>query len=228
MEKIRFDHEMSFFENRRNCSPSELYGGGPFIKFNSYSFNFNGGLRKHRAGYCLLRTPGPRGKQFLRFLKTDLLRFHGIYLLFDWIKLLFFYLICVQIWIILMPWILVNVTLKKWCFFWRSVYISPCTGLLLLISMLTTHFHQINLIWEYIRCGSLTSLLRALSPYIFKITVAPENWFTHFCILTQAPCYAYGECAYTHNVHEPAPQQHWGNMRVQVCVTSWLLQWIRC
>ena len=56
---------------------------GLFIKFNSYSFNFNGGLRKHRAGYCLLRTPGPRGKQFLRFLKTDLLRFHRIYLLFD-------------------------------------------------------------------------------------------------------------------------------------------------
>ena len=47
-------------------------------------------LRKHSVGYCLLRTPGPRGKQFLRFLKTDLLRFHPIYLLFDWIKLLFF------------------------------------------------------------------------------------------------------------------------------------------
>ena len=44
------------------------------------------------AGYVntvraiVLRTPGPRGKQFLRFLKTDLLRFHPIYLLFDWIK----------------------------------------------------------------------------------------------------------------------------------------------
>ena len=71
---------------------SELYGGGLFIKFNSYSFNFNGGLRKHRAGYCLLRTPGRRGKQFLRFLKTDLLHFHRFYLLFDWIKLLVFYM----------------------------------------------------------------------------------------------------------------------------------------
>ena len=71
---------------------SELHGGGLFIRFKSYSFNFNGGLRKDRAGYFLLRTPGPRGKQFLRFLKTDLLRFHLIYLLFDWIKLLFFYM----------------------------------------------------------------------------------------------------------------------------------------
>ena len=75
---------------------SELYGGGLFIKFNSYSFNFNGRLRKHRAGYCLLRTPGRRGKQFLWFLKTDLLRFHRFYLLFDWIKL-FFYMCLLRI-----------------------------------------------------------------------------------------------------------------------------------
>ena len=32
---------------------SELYGGGLLIKFNSYSFNFNGGLRKHRVGYIV-------------------------------------------------------------------------------------------------------------------------------------------------------------------------------
>ena len=38
--------------------------------------------RKRRTGYCLLRTPSPRGKQFLWFLKIDLLRFHRIYLLF--------------------------------------------------------------------------------------------------------------------------------------------------
>ena len=112
---------------------SELHGGGLFIKFKSYSFNFNGGLRKHRAGYCLLQTPGPRGKQFLWFLKTDLLRFHPIYLLFDWIKLLVFYM-C-----------LLRINLPNMCpnlnhfdavdfsechceevtsFFWRSVYKS--------------------------------------------------------------------------------------------------------
>ena len=85
--KMRLNHERSFFENRRNCSPSELHGHGLFKTFNSYSFNFNGGLRKRRTGYCLLRTPSPRGKQFLWFLKIDLLRFHRIYLLFYWSKL---------------------------------------------------------------------------------------------------------------------------------------------
>ena len=54
-----------------------------------FSFNFNGVLRKRCKGYCLLRTPSPRGKQFLWFLKIDLLRFHRIYLLFDWSKLCF-------------------------------------------------------------------------------------------------------------------------------------------
>ena len=36
--KCRLNHERSFFENRRNCSPSELHGGGQFR-----TFNFNGG-----------------------------------------------------------------------------------------------------------------------------------------------------------------------------------------
>ena len=43
---MRLYHERSFFENRKKCSPSELHGGGLFRTFNSYSFNFNGGLRK--------------------------------------------------------------------------------------------------------------------------------------------------------------------------------------
>ena len=47
-------------------------------------------LRKRRTGYCLLRTPSPRGKQFLWFFLIDLLRFHRIHLLFDWSQLLFF------------------------------------------------------------------------------------------------------------------------------------------
>ena len=44
---------------------SELHGGSLFRIFNSYSFNFNGGLRKRHTGFCLLRTPSPRGKQSL-------------------------------------------------------------------------------------------------------------------------------------------------------------------
>ena len=69
---------------------SELHGGSLFKTFKSYSFNFNGGLRKRRTGFCLLRTPSPRGKQFLWFLTIDLLWFHRIYLLYDWNKRLFF------------------------------------------------------------------------------------------------------------------------------------------
>ena len=68
---------------------SKLHGGSLFRTFNSYSFNFNGGLCKRRTAFCLLRTPSPRGQQFLLFLKIDLLRFHHIYLLFDWSKLWF-------------------------------------------------------------------------------------------------------------------------------------------
>ena len=62
MERTRLNHERSFFENRRNCSPSELHGGSLFRTFNSYSFNFNGGIRKRHTGYCLLRTPQPEGQ----------------------------------------------------------------------------------------------------------------------------------------------------------------------
>ena len=38
----------------------------------AYSFNFNGGLRKRRTSFCLLRTPSPRGKQFLWFWKLTI------------------------------------------------------------------------------------------------------------------------------------------------------------
>ena len=68
-ERTRLNHERSFFENRKNCSPSELHRGSLCRTFNSYSFSFNGGLRKHHTGFCLLRTPSPWGKQFLWFLK---------------------------------------------------------------------------------------------------------------------------------------------------------------
>ena len=83
-------HFSKIAETAHRASSERAPRRRPIIKFKRYSFNFNGGLRKHRAGYCLLRTPGPRGKQFLRFFKTDLLRFHPIYL-FDWIKLFFFF-----------------------------------------------------------------------------------------------------------------------------------------
>ena len=76
IRKMRLNPERSFFKKSQKLlierALSELRGGSLFRTFNSYSFNFNGGLRKRRTGFCLLRTPRPRGKQFLRFLKIDL------------------------------------------------------------------------------------------------------------------------------------------------------------
>ena len=83
---MRLNHERSFFfeiaETAHRASFERAHGGDLFRTFNSYSFSFNGGLLKYRTGYCLLRTPSPRGKQFLFFF-IDLLRFHRIYLLFE-------------------------------------------------------------------------------------------------------------------------------------------------
>ena len=110
---------------------SELHGDGLFRTFNSYSFNFNGGLRKRCTGYCLLRTSSPRGKQFLWFLKIDLLQFHRIYLLYDWSKLYFFAMCLLRI---NLPNLCPNMIhidaldFSGWhskeviSFFWRSVY----------------------------------------------------------------------------------------------------------
>ena len=53
-----------------------------------HSLSMAGYVNAVRDVVCL--TPSPRGKQFLRFLKIDLLQFHGIYLLFDGGKFLFF------------------------------------------------------------------------------------------------------------------------------------------
>ena len=44
--------------------------------FNSYSFNFNGGLCNRRIGFYPCRAPWPGDEHFLWFLKSDLLRFH--------------------------------------------------------------------------------------------------------------------------------------------------------
>ena len=114
---------------------SELHGGSLLYSEHSiaiHSISIAGYVHAVSALCRQLRTPSPRGKQFLWFLKIDLLRFHRIYLLFDWSNLLFFQMcllrinlpnICVQIWIILMQWISVNVTEEVISFFWHSMYI---------------------------------------------------------------------------------------------------------
>ena len=108
---------------------SELHGGSLFRIFNSYLFNFNGGLRIRRTGYCLLRTSSPRGKQFLWFLNIDLLRFHRIYLLSDWSNFFFMCLLRINL-LNLCPNNFDAVDFSE-ChseevisFFWRSVYIK--------------------------------------------------------------------------------------------------------
>ena len=114
---------------------SELHGDSLFRTFSSHSFNFNGGLRKCRTSFCLLRIPSPRGKQFLWFLKIYLLQFHRIYLLFDWSKLLFFKMCLFRI-NLQVPNLCPNMIhvdasdFSQWhseeviSFFWRSVYFT--------------------------------------------------------------------------------------------------------
>ena len=129
---MRLNHERSLFENRRNCSPSELHGGSLFRTFTSYSFNFNGGLRRRRTGFCLLRTPSPRGKQFLWFWKIDLLQF------FDWSKhFLFFILLRINLPNLCPNMIHVDaLDISEWhseeviSFFWCSVYVTKASLLL--------------------------------------------------------------------------------------------------
>ena len=55
-----------------------------FRTFNSYPFNFEGGL------LAIIRTMLRGGEQFLCFLKNDVLRFHLILLFFDSSKCFFF------------------------------------------------------------------------------------------------------------------------------------------
>ena len=102
-------------------------------------------------------------------------------------------------------------------FVWHVPYKSrQCIMFTLSASWKNAYKSLVYKVWRH--------FLRAQSAYISKITVAPANWFTHICIVTQSPCHDYGECTYTHNVRQPAQQQHWGNTHVRACVTSWLLQ----
>ena len=57
---------------------------------NGSSFNLSGGLCNHRTGFCPCRASSPKDKQFLWFLKNDLLRLYCILLLFVSSKSLFF------------------------------------------------------------------------------------------------------------------------------------------
>ena len=91
-KKMRLNHERSFWkiaETTHRASSTEAAYSEHSIAIHSISMAGYVNAVYFYTGYCLLRTPSPRGKQFLWFLKIDLLRFHHIYLLFDWSKLFF-------------------------------------------------------------------------------------------------------------------------------------------
>ena len=82
--------KLLFFKHHRNCSLRTSTKGRLFRTFNSYSFNFKGGLCDRRTGYCPCWASCPGGEQFLWYLKNYLLRFHLILLSFYSIKRLIF------------------------------------------------------------------------------------------------------------------------------------------
>ena len=57
------------FENRRNLLTERAPRRQLFRTFNSYLFNFSGGLRKRCTGFCLLRTPSLEASSFCDFWK---------------------------------------------------------------------------------------------------------------------------------------------------------------
>ena len=67
--KMRFNHDRSFSKIAETCSPSELHGGSLFRTFNSYSFNFNDGLRKRRTGFVCFELPAREASSFCEFWK---------------------------------------------------------------------------------------------------------------------------------------------------------------
>ena len=91
-EKNAMKSQRVIFQKSQKLLAENLRKGRLFRTFNSYSFNFKGGLcnRRSRTGYCPYRAPCPRGEQILWFLKNDPLRFHLILLFFDSSKRLFF------------------------------------------------------------------------------------------------------------------------------------------
>ena len=89
-EKNAMKSQRSLFKNHRNCSLRTSTKGRLFRTFNSYSFNFKGGLCNRRTGYCPYRAACPGSEQIMWLLKNDLLRFYPILFSFDSSKRKFF------------------------------------------------------------------------------------------------------------------------------------------
>ena len=80
--------------------------------------------------FVCFELPAREASSFCDFFEIDLLQFHRIYLLFDWSKRFLMCLLRINLpnlfpnMIRVMLLISVSDTLKKWCFFWRTVYIN--------------------------------------------------------------------------------------------------------
>ena len=69
---MRLNHERSFFENRRNCSPSELSASSTEAAYSEHSVSMADYVNAVRAIVCFELPARDWGKQFLCFLKLDL------------------------------------------------------------------------------------------------------------------------------------------------------------
>ena len=128
-----WNRKRSPYKNHKNYSPRPSMKGRLFRTFNSYSFNFIGGLCNHRTGYYLCQAPCLGGEQILLFLKNYLLRFYLILLSFDSSKHLCFEMCLVRSTTANLCPIMIyfNESLWRSGFFWRSVYFNQgiCLGL---------------------------------------------------------------------------------------------------
>ena len=127
---MRWNHKRSVFKNHTNCLP---LGPGvrsrqklvrrlrnPPLKFNEQLLH----VLNRLPHWCLI-AQSSLGEQFLRFWKNDLSWFNRIFSFLTGESLVFLRysyqgvlkLICVQILLSLIAWILVSIALKKWCFF---------------------------------------------------------------------------------------------------------------
>ena len=64
-EKLAVKSQKVILQKSQKLLAENLMKGRLFRTFNSYSFNFKGGLCNRRTGYCLYRAPCPGGEQFL-------------------------------------------------------------------------------------------------------------------------------------------------------------------
>ena len=121
----------SLFKIHRNCSLRTCTKGRLFRTFNSYSFNFKGGLCNHRTGYCPYRAQSWEASSFCDFWKITSCDFTYL-ILFDSSKRKFLEMCLVRSIIANLCPIMIHCNALDFnvcrseeviSFFWRSVYV---------------------------------------------------------------------------------------------------------